>query len=121
MNIPLCLICGKSPHDERCTYVLDPKTVSETLSDNEREMFQERAAIWLENPSLVQTFLNLTALVTLQKLAKDALIPGGKDPATTSIRAITELVKKNADWMDALKQDKQEEKNPGKNTRSKVL
>jgi len=99
--IPPCVLCGKSPHDARCTYKLDPKDVSEILSDDERAMFQERAELWLKKPNLVQQFLNITALVTLQKLAKDALIPGGKDPATTSIRAITELVKKNADWMTA--------------------
>lgn len=103
--IPQCILCGKSPHDERCTYKLAAVDVSETLTDKEREMFQERAEIWLKKPELVQNFLNIAALVTLQKLAKDALIPGGKDPATTSIRAITELVKKNADWMSAEKGD----------------
>lgn len=104
-NIPPCVLCGQYPHDDRCTYKLKAEEVSETLSDNERQLFQERAELWLKRPALVQEFLNITALVTLQKLAKDALIPGGKDPATTSLRAITELVKKNADWMEGIGKD----------------
>lgn len=117
--IPPCLLCGKSPHDERCTYRLPAVDVTETLSDVERAMFQERAELWLKKPELVQNFLNITALVTLQKLAKDALIPGGKDPATTSLRAITELVKKNADWMDSSRKD--DNSDVDSKTRKKLL
>lgn len=115
MSIPLCLICNSSPHDARCPYTLKPEDVSEVLTDGEREMFEQRAQDWLSEPKAVQKFLNLAALVTLQKLAKDALIPGGKDPATTSLRAIAELVKKNADWMDDVKDDKTAGVNPSKN------
>jgi len=106
MNIPLCLICNKSPHDPKCPYMLKDEEITETLSDNEREMFQARAEEWITEPAKVQKYLNIAALVTLQKLVKDALRPGGKDPATTSLRAIVELTKKNADWMEGIKEDK---------------
>jgi hypothetical protein len=94
-----CIICNKDPHDPRCSYVLNKgEGENSELDDNERELYQERAIELYNNPDRIEELLDIASLVGIQKLIKSALLPTGKDPAITSIRAISAIVDLNTEW-----------------------
>lgn len=114
-----CILCNKQPHDSRCPYVVvDGKSAAE-IEDDERALYQERAAELYNNISSVDILLDTASLVGIQKLIKAALLPSGKDPAITSIRAISEIINLNNEWTKK-KQAKEGAVPGGKNTRSRL-
>lgn len=96
-----CILCNSNPHDPRCSFSIRQinKEISDELSDPERELFEETARKFLVNPEKIEPFLNTAALVSILKLTRDAMLPGGKDPATTSLRAMDGLIKLNTQWL----------------------
>lgn len=103
---PACILCDGlgGAHDSACPSLIPAESLPDALSAAELDLLARRADVFLADDSMrhLEKHLTRAATMALLGLTRRALLPGGKDPAMTSLRATRELIQMGEEWFKTL-------------------
>lgn len=116
---PTCILCDGlgGVHDPACPSLIPAAELPDALSPAELDLLARRADVFLADASNrhLEKHLMRAATMALLGLTRRALLPGGKDPAITSLRATRELIQLGDEWFKAIEhRDQSEAPVPGR-------
>lgn len=108
---PACILCDGQggAHDPACPSLIPSEALPDQLSPAELDLLARRTDIFLADATNRHLERHLTRAATMALLAitRRALLPGGKDPAMTSLRATRELIQLGEEWFKAIEHREQ--------------
>lgn len=106
IDAPACILCDGvgGAHDPACPSLVPAELLPAALSPAELDLLARRADIFLADASnrFLEKHLTRAATMALLGITRHALLPGGKDPAMTSLRATRELIQLGEEWFKAI-------------------
>ena len=106
LEAPACILCDglQGVHDPACPSLVPAEALPAALSPAELDLLARRTDVFLADASNrhLEKHLTRAATMALLGITRHALLPGGKDPAMTSLRATRELIQLGEEWFKAI-------------------